>query len=53
VLELKGGCAAREELVKKAADAEVAKQREAQEKLSYQLGLSAKGRKSVRPGSAR
>ena len=39
--------------MKKAAEAEVAKQREAQEKLAYQLGLSARGRRSVRPASAR
>ncbi|KAK9821965.1 hypothetical protein WJX81_006500 [Elliptochloris bilobata] len=43
----------REELVRKASEAEVAKQREQQEKLQYQLGLSARGRRSVRPASAR
>ena len=39
--------------MKKAAEAEIAKQREAQEKLAYQLGLSSKGRRSARPASAR
>ena len=40
-------------MIKKAAEAEVSKQREAQEKLHYQLGLSSKRRRSVRPASAR
>lgn len=46
-------CGAREDLIKKAAEAEVSKQCEAQEKLHYQLGLSSKRRRSVRPASAR